>query len=307
MINFFRKILRQKIWWIQIQEARREGLLNFLKRKSIQSKILKTAPIPTELDHNEVEVHCLTWRKDYLNIIWSLKTFYKFLDVKYPLVIHDGGLLQYQIKILQDHFPNARIIKRSDSDTEITKYLEKHNYSKSVAYRKSNVATLKVFDYFYYSRAKRIVHVDSDIVFFNRPQEFISAIKQGKNVYNKDFQFAYSISIEEAQKLAGCTVPVNINSGLFVLDRDALDLSFIESCLVRSKKLYENKWVTEQTIHALCAARKGVSLLSDNYLISIEKGLETSTVCKHYTGFFKPYFYQEGLKKIVSDKVLDFL
>ena len=91
MIKMIRKKLRNIHSYILFREALREGLMNFIKRKLIQNKILKTNAIRTAED-GPIEVRVLTWRKDYINLLWALKSFYKTANVDYPLYIHDGGL-----------------------------------------------------------------------------------------------------------------------------------------------------------------------------------------------------------------------
>ena len=306
MIKVVRELLRQIPLWVMIQELRREGIYNVFQRLKVQRKILNTTPVFTEIE-DEVEIHVLTWRKDYINLLWSLKTFYYLSDKKFPLVIHDGGLGESHKLVLKKHFPNCRLISRNIANEEVETFLLDHGYNVSNEYRKSNVATLKVFDYFYYSRAKRIIHIDSDIVFFKKPDEFLNYINSRKSVFNKDMGYAYSTSIEELKELTGLNIPPLINSGLFVIDRESIDLKMIEKCLSESSKLFDNKWVTEQTLHAICATQADFDFLSEHYLISTKRSNTEDLVCKHYTGFFRPLFYQEGLKKVIDDKILNFL
>ena len=111
MIKMIRELLRQIPLWITIQELRREGGCNVFQRLKVQRKVLNTAPVFTEVE-GEVEIHVLTWRKDYINLLWSLKTFYHLSNKKFPLVIHDGGLGESHKLVLKEHFPNSRLISR---------------------------------------------------------------------------------------------------------------------------------------------------------------------------------------------------
>ena len=305
MIKLMRSILRKIPLWVTFQEVRREGVINVYKRQRIQKKILNTAPMHLESE-GDIEVHVLTWRKDYINLIWSLKTFYTLGEKSFPLVIHDGGLHNRHKSILLKHFPQARIIDKTLADKEVGDYLDKKGFSKSKEYRLTNVASLKLFDYKHYSRAKRIIHIDSDIVFFKKPKEFIDYIEGSLSVFNKDMSYAYSIAPTALEKLVGEPIPHLINSGLFIVDVESLNLELIEVCLKESSELFSNKWVTEQTLHAICATKHGYQFLSKNYLISTHRGLPEDIVCKHYTGFFRPLFYQEGLQEVVNKSVLDF-
>jgi hypothetical protein len=85
-----------------------------------------------------------------------------------------------------------------------------------------------------------------------------------------------------------------INSGIFRVSNKSVDFIFIENCLMNDK-LFNDNWVTEQTLHALTSTKHGVELLPETYLVSTKSGLNEEIICKHYTGFFRPLFYQEGM------------
>jgi len=118
MFKVLQKLLRQSQTWVEFQELNREGWINAWKRWKIQRLILNTPPIPT-VKTGSIEVRVLTWRRDWVNIIWALKSFYYFSEVDYPLFIHDGGLKTSQIEQLQHHFPDAQIIGYRDADQQI--------------------------------------------------------------------------------------------------------------------------------------------------------------------------------------------
>jgi len=66
-----------------------------------------------------VEVRALTWRRDCLDLIWALKSFYLFSGVAYPLYIHDGGLAPGQAELLGEHFPDAKVVLAEDAEREV--------------------------------------------------------------------------------------------------------------------------------------------------------------------------------------------
>ena len=294
MIKMIRKKLRNIHSYILFREALREGLMNFIKRKLIQNKILKTNAIRTA-EEGPIEVRVLTWRKDYINLLWALKSFYKTAKVDYPLYIHDGGLFPEHKILLKDHFPNAYIIDKEYADNVVNSYFDKNNLQRSKEYRNSNIATVKLWDYFIMSSAERIISIDSDIVFFKSPKQIIDP-QATKNYYNEDLQFAYSMSVEDINKNFHIALPPKVNSGLFNVSRDIFNASQIETWL-ENKELFSNKWVTEQTLHAMLSAthKDGLALLDSRYVVSTTRGIAPDTICKHYPGFFRPLFFQEGL------------
>lgn len=252
-----------------------------------------------------VEVRALTWRRDWINLIWALKGFYHFAGVNYPLYIHDGGLAPGQTEQLRRHFPDATIVGREEADERITTEFTRRGLTRCLAYRRRNASTRKLFDFFTFSQADYLVLIDSDIVFFRRP-ELLIVPPEGvsRNRYNRDCEFWYSMSLDELEANFGLRPPPQINSGLALVRRTSIDFDLIERWLAHPK-LFEDPWVTEQTLHALCSTAYGVELLPDSYHVDTKPGLAPETVCKHYPGFFRTGLYTEGMAHLIRAGFLD--
>jgi hypothetical protein len=284
----------------------REGLLRSARRSRIQRRILCTPPLHTASE-GPIEIRVLTWRRDWINLIWALKSFYHFAEVDYPLSIHDGGLLPANIRGLLRHFPDAHFVSAGEADACVSQKFLQQRLERCLAYRAHNMATRKVFDFFSLSTADYILIVDSDIVFFRRPVELcVEPDLVRKNLYHIDQQYAYAMTAEELQTSFGIT-PVNrISSGLGLVKRESIDFEAIELWLAHPK-LFADRWVGEQTLHALCSTVYGVEFLPDTYRVSTHRGLAPELVCKHYPGFFRPLLYEEGMVHLTRSGFLQAL
>jgi hypothetical protein len=118
-------------------------------------------------------VRVLTRKRDWINLIWALKTFSNFSAVRLPLYIHDGGLEHAQVAALLGHFPNAVFVPRGKADLEVEGILTARGLSRCLLYRRRNPTTLKLFDFFLLSRARSVITIDADILFFQRPGELL--------------------------------------------------------------------------------------------------------------------------------------
>jgi len=285
---------RSKLCYIQARELQREGLKNAWVRRSIQHRILGTKPVPTETTGN-CEVRVLTWRRDWVNCIWALKTFYAHSQKVFALYIHDGGLLAWQAKELQKHFPNSHFIPSDEADKQSLAALKARGHCRSIAYRSTNVSTKKLFDFYLLSNADRIISIDSDIVFFRPPIDLISPAGDTRtNLYNRDCMDLYAISCNEIQQEFGLSVPPRVNSGLNSVWRDSIRFDSIEEWL-KYPPLFSNRWVTEQTLHAMCSTVFGLSFLPPSYMVGTLPGLEPDVVCKHYPSEPRLWLYREGM------------
>lgn len=123
-----------------------------------------------------------------------------------------------------------------------------------------------------------------------------------KNSANKDVISAYTVSPENAFKLAHVRLPEGFNSGLGVLHAESIRLDWIEEFL-GLPDILSHFWRIEQTLFALCSSRYGVDLLPLEYRIMLSKGLE-GVVAKHYVGAVRHLMYSEGMAKLVKRGML---
>src|SRR5271166_3521892 len=166
-VTGLRSWLRSSPHWSDLRAAGREGYARALRRRRIQRLILKTPPIRTAFN-GAVEVRALTWRKDWKNLLWSLKSFYHFAGVDFPLFIHDGGLAPGQAHQLLEHFPTAGVVTTEEADEKVTAFLQSASAQRCAQWRERNPVTRKLFDFYAMSNADYVISIDSDIVFFRR-------------------------------------------------------------------------------------------------------------------------------------------
>ena len=300
MLSAVRQWFRRQWGWIAVREATKEGLRHAWRRVRTQRRILGSPPMSTGTDSGPVEVRVLTWRRDWINMIWALKSFYHFAQVDYPLIIHDGGLTASNTSRLRAHFPNAEIVPAERADAVVGEALKARGLRRCLEYRAKNPSTRKLFDFYVLSDAEYVISIDSDIVFFRRPEALIVPPEGlSHNRYNRDSKFWYSMTPPEMEEAFGIRPPERINSGLNVIRRSSIDFAMIEEWLAHPK-LMDDTWVTEQTLHALVSTLHGVEFLPPAYLVSTEAGLNPDAVCKHYPGYFRPLLYEEGMAHLIA-------
>ena len=299
MLQKIRNWAREKLWYVQARELFREGLTNAFYRHRVQRKILRTIPIRTNTE-GPVEVRVLTWRRDWINCLWALKSFYSLSRCDFPLYIHDGGLIGDQHRRIKQHFPDAVFVSGSDAESQTTSTLLRLGLKRSVEYRKKNISTRKLFDFYVMSKAERVITIDSDIVFFRDPAELVTSLNGRRvNLYNRDCFDAYSIEPSEIKARFGLSVPPRVNSGLASVWRDSISFPSIDQWLVY-QPLFDNSWVTEQTLHAMCSAVFGMEFLPPSYVVSVTQGLTEGVVCKHYPTDPRIWLYREGMPKALQ-------
>jgi hypothetical protein len=279
------------------------GLRVAYYRDHVRPRILRTAPVRGLTDDN-CEIHVLTSEQDWLNLIWTLKSFYAASGRKYLLCIHDDGSLdQMASKELTRHFPDARLIDRQTADREVLPTLAAFPRCRKL--RETNHLSPKLFDFRHYLRSDRMLLLDSDVLFFSEPSDLLERIEATEcreNAVNADISSAYTVQPDDVRARFHLELPERFNSGLGVIHRDSVRPEWIEEFL-ELPGVTGHFWRIEQTLFALCSARFGVKLLPGEYLISLKPGIE-GCVAKHYIGAVRHLMYREGMAHLATTGLL---
>jgi hypothetical protein len=272
-------------------------------RDRVRPKILNTPPITNTTDKT-CEIHVLTSANDWLNLIWGLKSLYYYTGRNYSLCIHgDTSLTQEQEATFREHFPNARVISRSEADKAMLEFLKP--YPRCWKFRKNNHLSPKVFDFAAYLDSERMFLFDSDILFFSEPTELLNRLENPdyqKNSVNADAGTAYTVDPEMVKEKMGFEVIHRFNSGLGVIHKASMKLDWIEEFLALPD-IVGHFWRIEQTLFALCSSRFGVELLPSEYDVHLEGGINGSP-SRHYVGAIRHKMYGEGIKQLVKQGFL---
>ena len=281
------------------------GLRAAYYRDVVRQRIRHTPPV-TDTSDTRCEIHVLTSAQDWLNLIWALKSFYTASRRKYALCIHDDGTVgALQREELCRHFPNARFISRADADANVLPLLK--GFPRSLAFRRSNHLSPKVFDFAHYLQSDRMLLVDSDVLFFREPTELLRRIEDPeyrKNSVNADVSSAYTVESAAVKTHTGVQLVECFNSGLGLIHKKSLNLESVEEFLGLPRILEGHFWRIEQTVYALCSSRFGVELLPPDYDVRLGTGINGSP-CRHYVGAIRHLFYKEGIRHLVRSRLLE--
>jgi hypothetical protein len=290
--------------WLRLRQKYGHGLKTAYYRDRVRLGILNTAPVVTP-ERSDCEVHVLTSKGDWLNLLWTLKSFYRYSASPYSLCVHeDGSLDREQIETLRSHLPGARIVSRPEADALVEPLLADRPLSK--AFRDRNPLALKVFDLPAMLQAGRMLLLDSDVLFFAPPRrlcEILDDPQFTRNSLNRDWTYGYSIEAMASADSLGFELPELINSGLGLVHRGSIDLDWVETFLALPGILSHHHRV-EQTLIALCSARFGFEFLPPEYDVHVG-ARRSGAPCRHYTGPIRHLLYREGLRRLRRAGLLD--
>jgi hypothetical protein len=291
-----------------VQRFSRAILLRYYKH-IYSKKILTTKPVSCSAD-SAFEVHVLTRDQELLETLWSLKTWYHFSGTRPPLVVYEGGTLSSESSaILEGHFPNCRIIRRDRFDRDMRDFLRDRPAALEHALIRSFYCALKLFGPMRYTKARSVLYIDSDILFFRAPLEMMEHIERGLPFFNSDYQDAYAHPLEFIRKKLRMKLEPTINAGLFhIVKRDlASSLELVEEYFSNIPVADPTHWTInrhEQTANAIILSRANALRLSDDHQIS-KTPVTDRTVSHHFVDDgSRPDYYAKGMHRL---KAIGFL
>lgn len=205
-----------------------------------------------------------------------------------PIIHEDGSLTDADIAELKRQFPDARVIRRPEANAELDKVLA--DLPACREYRQKHNWFLKNFDTWHYAPHDRYIVIDSDIVFFRRPEQLLRWVDEGDDSLwlMEDTNEKYCMPREEIEALMGLSLWHKVNSGLDLMPKKAFDLALAEKFLSLCGPKSRHFQFLEQTYFAVAGSVWGRGgTLPREYEISWGNFRRRDGICRHYVGPFK--------------------
>lgn len=288
-----------------------------------------TPPIRVE-DSGEVELRVLSGRRVLWETIAALKSFYRFSERKYALLVHDDGSLRpADLRLLEAHFPRVRFVTRAEADRRVLELFRRRGLERCGRLRRTLVLTPKVFDLQLFAGETRVLYFDSDILFRQRPDALLDAIAapiaEWRDRYNEDVRMeladnaiapAYCWSRAQVRAHVGIELRPQVNSGLMLLHRPEPAWDLFERCL-EIPVAPGREWYVEQTLIAVDMSRTGALPFPADYDVCFRHAYHDvefrsavdadqpghPVVTQHYCGGspMRGYFYTHFASKVAPE------
>jgi hypothetical protein len=259
--------------------------------------ILKRCTFHTD-EVADVTVCVLTSSIDWLMCLWSLASFYNFSGLRLPLLIYsDGTLKSASIAQIKSVFPNARIVDPAEAEASGRQILSE--FPNCRRFRLQQPCARRIIDLPILCKSKSILMLDSDILFFRRPEELVECVAthcSGRFIFERDMQDAYFESPENIHKTFQVEVASQVNCGIMVADVSNFDYAQIERWLGYDG-IGKHPWA-EQTLWAMYAGKGRTKFLSEPYDVSMSASIAPEAVMKHYIKPIRDYIYTQGIPSL---------
>lgn len=205
-----------------------------------------------------------------------------------PIIHDDGTLNDKDVTEIMTNFPDASVIRKAESDSVLHEALKDFPHCRDN--RVKHPWFLKVFDTRHYARHDRYIVIDSDIVFFRKPDFVLEWMRERPETFwfMEDTKEKYSSGRKEIEKEVGFPIWERVNSGFDLMVRPLVDLGLAEKFLERCAPMAREYCFLEQTFFAVTGSAWGKGgKLPREYEISWTNFRRRGAVCRHYVGPFK--------------------
>ncbi|PID81391.1 hypothetical protein CSB20_03205 [bacterium DOLZORAL124_64_63] len=293
----------------------------FMQRRSnhLFRGILQTPPMPCNPDGRTI-LYCALNQPNVRAYILAAKSFLRFYSDVALVVQGDGSLLPEAVQEIQEHLPGIVVYDKEDmfagiaasADEELRALLpSREDYARLTPVRILYLKFMNVVRRLLQG-GRRVVVIDSDLVFLRRPDEIIQWIEEP---YRHDFYGdGYNAEADRYRKLFSFDSldVANFSSGTIGVGGEVSD----EELKGILRRVHENdpelfaKWEVEQAFWAIVMSRRpdpmNLDRLRDVYVGSgwrSYRDLRDNAVIAHFAGAvrFKNFRYQRLAREIIAD------
>lgn len=265
------------------------------------------------LFNTDVEVHTVTSHEDLPLYLTMAKTLHNQSQINYPFVLHDDGTLTEQdFSLIKEHIPDIRVLSHSKTTKKLETLLRSYPVllRRRLDSKKDRVQLIVTIDVPLFSKSKKLCYIDSDIVFFNNPQELSAwAVKNDDAVlFANDRKNGYAISRKVCKKFFHVDFIEKFNAGILCYQKSLLSLPHLNSYFSTLKTIRQSRnFLQEQTywMIRLQQTKQKLIRLSDLYLIPMKRHGDRYTVARHYIHPIRNQLYASAITTLITSHMID--
>jgi len=281
---------------IKINKKINGDIYSFLDSKSLNKKLRRISNLCEKkintIDNGAQSVALVTLLSHFdidMYLIGLASLLTKLELIPKLVVLNDGTLNENDLKRLKSIKQKISIINNRSS----TEFIKKNFIKSKLIIDHINLSKLnkKIIDLFLVKKkfkTEKVIIMDSDMVFFRKPKEIYSFIKNSKKMYYlQDYQNSYITDLKIIEKIFKVNIQKKFNSGLLTIDLNNISIEEVEkyySIIEQNKDRFDfNYEFIEQTIfNILFSKSKNKQKLSKKYYIGFSKKISQKTICRHY-------------------------
>lgn len=289
---------------------------DFLYKRSTDkciNAVVNTRPIILA-KQKKAEVRILTNNANVNMTILALKSFLRFYN-KVKVVVHDdGSIKEHAKKRIEEHIIGSKVVslKQVDEFLQMEPNIWRYRQEAFSHFKFMPITVHKLFDLYLLSTEKKLIIMDSDILFLKEPTEVISWIEDDKlyNLYARPN--LRNLIIEDhvlREKFGDLDIIKKFNSGLLCMHKDLIPFEYVLEAFNKLKNDDRTPILGDECVWRFAFSRaKSKELPFENYPLfseikNFKKFLKNHDdigyvhfLLKHKGGFYKKF-----AKQVVND------
>jgi hypothetical protein len=261
-----------------------------------------------------LEVHTQVCARDWLNCLWTMKSFARFCASPFRLVILcDRTVAPEMTATLRQHLPGAEVLGFDESLPAARERFAGEYPTLCRLRTDGRFFTLpKVLDSAALRRREVVLAIDPDVLFFAQPEEMMADLSMGRGYFGRlnlprrdsDPSGAFCIDAPALREQFGIQLPLRFNCGLGSFDYSAGDWNLIERVLTALPPDPARAFMLDQTILGILCVAGGWHPLPPRYALEPVDDLAGVTA-RHYFGKTRDLLYLEGIPQLIRLGLLD--
>ncbi|MFH1769714.1 MAG: hypothetical protein ABH833_03565 [Parcubacteria group bacterium] len=288
MKRFF-KFLKNELFFVKKMIQYRYGLgkwKRYINNKFFLLRLLRGMKPISCKKQDDFEVHILTPKSGLWMTYWTIRSFMYHSKLCPRVVVHDDGTIDEKTaQIFESKFSNVKVLRRAEADSifnnspSIPDIIKRHRKS-------TNVLILMFLDHLFLSMSRRVLVLDNDILFYDRPTEIIDFVEGRSNmdaIYAVYGDGKNPLDVSEAYQKKHPDIlddAARLNSGIMVFDKSKIDIDWVVEYFEHTTK--PNGHLIEQTGWGMVLAQISHAFFpEDKY--KLRGAVEFPAVAKHFT------------------------
>jgi hypothetical protein len=298
---------RVKYWLLEDLPSRRQNAKVPYYRQELWKHVEKLPSVPKASSSN-IEVHMLCGHRDAAMGVFSSWSLLRFLNGEGTLYIHsDGTITEEDIFRWNTVIPGIILISKEEADQRVA--IELKNSTKYLYNWRCNYGmSAQVVDYHLFGETSKIISMDSDVLIFNPPDEFITfaQLPDMNFIWCEDFQNAYVSHLDYFRELFNIVMPFRFNAGMMITPRFSQatfqEIDEIMHTMEQDGRVGILQYWAAQTYFAILAARSE-NKISMPKSYEVHKGrTRPNSILRHYVGIpqIRYRYFTEGIPLLLN-------
>lgn len=251
----------------------------------------------------DLELHTICNKKDLWMLVWMLRSFLTLSKLRPVIVITDDGTLDKATeKLIQSKFSNVKIMFKDETTKRIMAMPDVPEIIKK-ARRECHFFLDKLINPVVFSKAKKIIITDTDILFYKFPTEVVDFVngrtnydalvqRQGKG--EVEFDLMMDDFYMEKYKLKESNVSF-MNGGYLMIDKEKVGMNQLTEFFSHTRRPLSDYFIEMAGWACILGQSNFAFLPPERYAI---KGfLNNEMVMKHYTSPRRYEMFAYGIDK----------